>query len=160
MYQAGFFPVALADVKRSRGTGKPMITPLIIEKLADLVRVPQFHHYPTGLGVRSWFWSRPPFSVAAWLTSLVVSQRILRSGAFCLHGEQNNLDSAMLIYYLNGVAPFQVGAPNRLTALRGAGDQSAGRRSHTPECRVKPIQLGDTMQLSKVDGFFPCPTCE
>ena len=64
------------------------------------------------------------------------------------------LDSAILIYYLDGIGPFQVRAANRLTALRTAGDHVAVSDLTRLECRVKPIQLGDTLRLSKFDGFF------
>lgn len=64
------------------------------------------------------------------------------------------LDSAILIYYLDGVGSFQARAAHRLAALRAAGDQVAVSDLTRLECRVKPIQLGDTLRLSKFDGFF------
>jgi predicted nucleic acid-binding protein len=67
------------------------------------------------------------------------------------------LDSAILIYYLDGVGSFQARAANRLTTLRAAGDQVAVSDLTRLECRVKPIQLGDTLRLSKFDGFFGLP---
>jgi predicted nucleic acid-binding protein len=67
------------------------------------------------------------------------------------------LDSAILIYYLDGIGSFQTRAANRLIALRGAGDQVAVSDLTRLECRVKPIQLGDTLRLSKFDGFFDLP---
>ena len=67
------------------------------------------------------------------------------------------LDSAILIYYLDGVGSFQARAAHRLTALRAAGDQVAVSDLTRLECRVKPIQLGDTLRLSKFDGFFGLP---
>ena len=67
------------------------------------------------------------------------------------------LDSAILIYYLNGIGPFQVRAANRLVAMRTAGDHIAVSDLTRLECRVKPIQLGDTLRLSKFDGFFRLP---
>jgi uncharacterized protein len=67
------------------------------------------------------------------------------------------LDSAILIYYLDGTGPFQVRAANRLTALQVAGDQVALSDLTRLECRVKPIQLGDTLRLRKFDGFFGLP---
>jgi uncharacterized protein len=67
------------------------------------------------------------------------------------------LDSAILIYYLDGIGPFQARAVNRLTTLRAAGDQVAASDLTRLECRVKPIQLGDTLRLSKFDGFFGLP---
>ena len=67
------------------------------------------------------------------------------------------LDSAMLIYYLDGIGLFHARAVNRLTTLRAAGDQVAASDLTRLECRVKPIQLGDTLRLSKFDGFFNLP---
>jgi hypothetical protein len=67
------------------------------------------------------------------------------------------LDSTILIYYLDGLGPFQARAVNRLTTLRAADDQIAASDLTRPECRVKPIQLGDTLRLSKFDGFFGLP---
>ena len=67
------------------------------------------------------------------------------------------LDSAILIYYLDGIGPFQARAANRLTTLRAAGDQVAVSDLTRLECRVKPLQLGDTLRLSKFDGFFSLP---
>jgi uncharacterized protein len=67
------------------------------------------------------------------------------------------LDSAILIYYLDGIGPFQARAVNRLTTLRAAGDQVAASDLTRLECRVKPTQLGDTLRLSKFDGFFGLP---
>ena len=64
------------------------------------------------------------------------------------------LDSAILIYYFDGIGSFQNRAGNRLTALRAAGDQVAVSDLTRLECRVKPLQLGDTLRLSKFDGFF------
>jgi hypothetical protein len=67
------------------------------------------------------------------------------------------LHSAILIYYLDGIRPFQALTVNRLTTLRAAGDQVAASDQTCLECRVKPIQLGDTLRLSKFDGFFGLP---
>jgi uncharacterized protein len=67
------------------------------------------------------------------------------------------LDSAILIYYFDGIGPFQIRATNRLTALQVAGDQVAVSDLTRLECRVKPIQLGDALRLSKFDGFFALP---
>jgi uncharacterized protein len=64
------------------------------------------------------------------------------------------LDSAILIYYFDGIGPFQSQASNRLTMLRAAGDQVAVSDLTRLECRVKPLQLGNTLRLSKFDGFF------
>ncbi len=49
------------------------------------------------------------------------------------------LDSAILIYYLDGIGPFQVLAANRLVAIRTAGDHIAVSDLTRLECRVKPI---------------------
>ena len=67
------------------------------------------------------------------------------------------LDRAILIYYFDGIGPFQSRAGNRLTTLRAAGDQVAVSDLTRLECRVKPLQLGDTLRLSKFDGFFGLP---
>jgi predicted nucleic acid-binding protein len=67
------------------------------------------------------------------------------------------LDSAILIYHLDGIGPFQARPANRLTTLRAGGDQVAVSDLTHLECRVKPIQLGDTLRLSKFDGFFGLP---
>ena len=67
------------------------------------------------------------------------------------------LDSAILIYSFDGIGPFQSRAGNRLTTLRAAGDQVAVSDLTRLECRVKPLQLGDTLRLSKFDGFFNLP---
>jgi uncharacterized protein len=67
------------------------------------------------------------------------------------------LDSAILIYYFDGIGPFQARAAIRLTTLLAAGDQVAVSDLTRLECRVKPLQLGDTLRLSKFDGFFSLP---
>jgi predicted nucleic acid-binding protein len=67
------------------------------------------------------------------------------------------LDSAILIYYLDGIGPFQAWAAHRLMTLRAVGDQVAVSDLTRLECRVKPLQLGDTLRLSKFDGFFSLP---
>jgi uncharacterized protein len=67
------------------------------------------------------------------------------------------LESAILIDHLDGIGPFQVRAANRLVAMRAAGDHVTVSDLTRLECRVKPIQLGDTLRLSKFDGFFRLP---
>jgi uncharacterized protein len=67
------------------------------------------------------------------------------------------LDSAMLIYYPDGIGPFQARAVNRLMTLRAAGDQVAASDLTRLECRVKPIRLGATLRLSEFDGSFALP---
>ncbi len=66
-------------------------------------------------------------------------------------------DSVILIYYLDHVGPFQVRAAKRLAALKAAGDTMAVSDLTRLECRVKPLQKGDVLALSKFDGFFALP---
>ena len=94
----------------------------------------------------------PPRLVSCVEVGVVVEHDFL----FC-NGAHEALDSAILIYYLDGIGPFHARAANRLTTLRAAGDQVAVSDLTRLECRVKRIQLGDTLRLSKFDGFFGLP---
>ena len=64
------------------------------------------------------------------------------------------LDSAILIYFMDGIGSFRVRAVNRLAALRTARDHIAVNDLTRLECRVKPIQRGDALRLRIFDGFF------
>jgi predicted nucleic acid-binding protein len=63
-------------------------------------------------------------------------------------------DSAILIYFLDTVGPFNVRAVARMAAMRTAGDTAAFSDLTRLECRVKPLRLGATMKLADFDSFF------
>ena len=66
-------------------------------------------------------------------------------------------DSVILIYLLDAADAFHRRAVARLSALKAAGDQICVSDLTRLECRVKPIQLGDSARLHKFDTFFSLP---
>src|SRR5438105_11474862 len=66
-------------------------------------------------------------------------------------------DSCILIYFFDHTGPLHVRASNRLAALAAAGDQIAASDLVRLECRVKPIDSGDTAKLAIFDTFFVRP---
>jgi hypothetical protein len=76
---------------------------------------------PEGPGSRAWCWARRPMSVAAGLTSLPVSQRRRRSGAFCLHGEQYTAT-------LWRIWPNKTGSGSSIVSLLSVGEDHRGQQ--------------------------------
>ena len=64
------------------------------------------------------------------------------------------LDSVIVIYFVEGPAPFQAAAQTHLTALRIAGHRLAVSDLTRLECRVKPLWLGNVAVLADFEAFF------
>lgn len=66
-------------------------------------------------------------------------------------------DSVILIYLFDHSGSFNVRASNRLAVIAAAGDQLGVSDLVRLECRVKPIQSGDSAKLAVYDAFFARP---
>ncbi len=66
-------------------------------------------------------------------------------------------DSVVLIYYLDFTGTYNKRAVSRLATLRAGGDLIGFSNLTRLECRVRPIQSGDTALLAKWDTFFTQP---
>lgn len=64
------------------------------------------------------------------------------------------LDSAIVIDAVEGAASFQARARAQLAALIDSGARVAISDLVCLECRIKPIQLGDTRLLADFETFF------
>lgn len=67
------------------------------------------------------------------------------------------LDSMIVIYLIEGPAPFRTRATDRMRQLATDGDQAAVSDLTRLECRVKPIRSGDASLLADYDAFFATP---
>ncbi|HEY7312058.1 MAG TPA: PIN domain-containing protein [Gemmataceae bacterium] len=66
-------------------------------------------------------------------------------------------DSAILIYYFEGVPSFKARATSRMAVLWAAGDIMAISDLVRLECRMQPIRLGNASQLADYDNLFSQP---
>ncbi|MBL8795445.1 MAG: PIN domain-containing protein [Planctomycetia bacterium] len=64
------------------------------------------------------------------------------------------LDSVICIYAVAGAASFQARARARLARMLADGDQPAISDLTWLECRVKPIRLGDVVELADMEAFL------
>jgi predicted nucleic acid-binding protein len=64
------------------------------------------------------------------------------------------LDSVIVIYFVEGPAPFQTRAQAHLTRLRATGDQPVISDLVRLECWVKPFRLKDAALRADYDKFF------
>jgi predicted nucleic acid-binding protein len=64
------------------------------------------------------------------------------------------LDTVICIYAVEGAPSFQTRERARLATMRAAGDQPAISDLTWPECRVKPIRLGDAVALADMEAFL------
>ena len=67
------------------------------------------------------------------------------------------LDSAIVIYLLDGVPPFSTRAAAWLVRFEAAGGILAVSDLVRHECLVKPLRTGDAATLALFDGFFQRP---
>lgn len=66
-------------------------------------------------------------------------------------------DSCVLIYFFDHSGLWNQRAADRLSRLAEAGDLVATSDLVRLECRVKPMNLGDSARLAVFDGFFSRP---
>src|SRR5262249_34889224 len=67
------------------------------------------------------------------------------------------LDTVIVIYTIEGPAPFKARAQARLASLRAAGDQMPVSDLTWLECRVKPTRLDDAVLLADFQAFLTAP---
>jgi predicted nucleic acid-binding protein len=63
-------------------------------------------------------------------------------------------DSVILIYFLENTGPLNARAVNWLAGFEAAGDHVAISDLTRLECRVKPLQLKNTVALRLFDQYF------
>jgi len=68
------------------------------------------------------------------------------------------LDSAIIIYSIDGAPAFKARSRTHMANLLAAGDRFAVSALSRQECRVKPIRNGDAVILAQYDQFFADPT--
>jgi predicted nucleic acid-binding protein len=66
-------------------------------------------------------------------------------------------DSCILIYFFDHIGLWNQKATSRLSQLARAGDLIATSDLVRLECRIKPMNLGDTAKLVVFDAFFAQP---
>jgi uncharacterized protein len=64
------------------------------------------------------------------------------------------LDTAIIIYAIEGDPPFRARAQTHLAALLAAGHGFAVSALSRQECRMKPLRIGAAAVLAEYDLFF------
>jgi hypothetical protein len=67
------------------------------------------------------------------------------------------LDTCIIIYWIEGPAPFDARVRTHLAALQAAGHRFAISAFSGLECLVKPLGLGDGALLLNYERFFLAP---
>ncbi len=67
------------------------------------------------------------------------------------------LDTCIVIYWVEGPAPFDIRVRNYLAALQAAGHRFAVSEFTRLECLVKPLGLNDGALLFDYEQFFLAP---